>query len=458
MGVDRAGDLVGRGAQRAGQRRLGQHFGHRCPDQVGAQQAVRVVEEQFDESVAVAGGCRLARCGEGKASDFVGDAAFLRLLFGHADRRHLGLREDARRDGRVVHWCGIQSADGLYAANRFGRRHVRQRRARHDVADGIDARCAGAVVLVHNHFVALDGDAQLFEADAFDVGLDAHGRQHDSGSQRLRTFFAFDLHVAEPFGIDLHGFHRGRGQHRRTQFAECAFHGFRHLLVLQGHHAGHILDDRDLHAQCGVKPRELAADGPRSHDDHRFGQAIERQRLPRRDHVLAVDGHEGHFAGPCPRGEDDVVGLVFRSVDVYASRGREASESGDEVDAVLVQQEQHAFRHGFGHAARPCHDLREVRTHLAREFQSVMLCIFAVSVNLCAFQQGFGRDAAPVEAYAARLGAFHERHLPSQLCGADRRYITSGAAAHDDDVVFHYFTTFNISPLSAATARFHFSL
>ena len=95
--------------------------------------------------VAVAGCRGLARCGEREASGLVGYAALLRLLFGHADRRHLGLCEDARRDGRIVHRRGIQAADGLHAADGLGQSHVRQRRARHDVADGIDARDVGAV-------------------------------------------------------------------------------------------------------------------------------------------------------------------------------------------------------------------------------------------------------------------------------------------------------------------------
>ena len=41
-----------------------------------------------------------------------------------------------------------------------------------------------------------------------------------------------------------------------------------HLLVFERHHAGHVFDDGDPHAQRGVEPRELAADGSRSHDDH----------------------------------------------------------------------------------------------------------------------------------------------------------------------------------------------
>ena len=127
--------------------------------------------------------------------------------------------------------------------------------------------------------------------------------------------------------------------------------------------------------------------------------------------MLAVYGHEGHFARPGSRGEDDVVGLVLRAVHVEPSRGREAPESGDQVDVVLVQQELHALRHGLGHAARTRHDLFQIRPDLSGRFQSVMLRIFAVSVDLRALEQRLGRDAAPVEADASRFGALHERHL-----------------------------------------------
>ena len=68
---------------------------------------------------------------------------------------------------------------------------------------------------------------------------------------------------------------------------------------------------------------------------------------------------------------------------------------------------------------RERHDLFRVGAHLAREGEPVMLRRFAIGVYLCAFQQRLGRDAAPVEAYAARLGTLHECDLPSQLRSPD---------------------------------------
>ena len=87
-----------------------------------------------------------------------------------------------------------------------------QGRAGYDVADGINARYVGAVLFIDEDFVALGLDTQLFQADAFDVGFDADGREDDVGNQRLCALLAFDLDVALAFGVYFHRFHGGRGE------------------------------------------------------------------------------------------------------------------------------------------------------------------------------------------------------------------------------------------------------
>ncbi len=64
----------------------------------------------------------------------------------------------------------------------FGGGHVRQlRRARDDVADRVDARLAGALVLVHFDEAAVELDARAFQADVFGVRLAADGHQQRLG-------------------------------------------------------------------------------------------------------------------------------------------------------------------------------------------------------------------------------------------------------------------------------------
>ena len=236
------------------------------------------------------------------------------------------------------------------------------------------------------------------------------------GSRRL--FLPSTSTSQRPASFHAHGFHRGRGEHRGAQLAERALHGLRHLLVFEGHELGQVLHDGDLHApRGGVEVGELAADGPRAHDDHRLGQAVERQGVLRREDMHAVDGHERHLARTGTRGEDDVVGLVARAVHIDAACAREASVARDQVDCVLLEQELHALAHGFGHAPRAGHDLRRVGTHGALQFQPVVGGILAVGVDLGALEQRLGGDAAPVEAYAADVGAFDHGDLAAQLRG-----------------------------------------
>lgn len=150
------------------------------------------------------------------------------------------------------------------------------------------------------------------------------------------------------------------------------------------------------------------------------------------DHIILATG-----ARPRARGQNDVVGLVLRSVDLYAPRALEAAEAVDEVDIVLPEQELHPFGHGLGHAARAGHDLLQIGAHVARDLHAVLCRRAAGFVDLGAAQQRLGGDAAPVEAHAARLGALDERHPAAQLCCADRRHVAAGARSDDDDVVFH---------------------
>ena len=62
------------------------------------------------------------------------------------------------------------------------RGHVRQlRRARDDIADGVNARLAGALVRIHFDEAAVEFDFGAFETDVFGVGLAADGDQERLG-------------------------------------------------------------------------------------------------------------------------------------------------------------------------------------------------------------------------------------------------------------------------------------
>ena len=170
MGMDGVSYVVRRGAQRLGEGRFTQHFGHVGAHQMRPDQLVVGVEDELHETVAVARGSRLARCGEGESPYLILYSRLARLLFRYAHRRHFGRGEHARRDGRVVDGGGGESANMFDAMNGLGRRHMRQSGRGDYVAYGVNALQRGHVVFVHLDLVALDDDAALLQTHVLDVG------------------------------------------------------------------------------------------------------------------------------------------------------------------------------------------------------------------------------------------------------------------------------------------------
>ena len=95
--------------------------------------------------------------------------------------------------------------------------------------------------------------------------------------------------------------------------------------------------------------------------------------------------------------------------------GGQLAVTGDDVDIVLLEQVLHALAHGVGHAAAAGHHGLHVGFHFAFHLDAVVLGVINIGVNLCALQQGFGGDAAPVEADAAHFGLLDHSGLLSKL-------------------------------------------
>jgi hypothetical protein len=62
-----------------------------------------------------------------------------------------------------------------------------------------------------------------------------------------------------------------------------------------------------------------------------------------------------------------------------------------------------------------------------------------------AFEQGFGRDAAPVEAYPPERFALYHGGFKTQLTGAYGGDVSPRATAEHYDVVFHGVKIFKVS-------------
>ena len=101
------------------------------------------------------------------------------------------------------------------------------------------------------------------------------------------------------------------------------------------------------------------------------------------------------------------------------------------VTAFFFHQKLDALVHPVG-------DRAAARDHAAkiglgaRHFDAIISGVVDVFKDVRAFQKGFCRDAAPVEADAAEAFALDDGHFEFQLAGADGGDISAGAGADDD--------------------------
>jgi len=74
--------------------------------------------------------------------------------------------------------------------------HVRQRRAVHNISDGIISIHAGFIEIIHHHFAFFSFNANLFQSNAFDIGGNAHCREYNIGFDGFLAFFGLHTHLA----------------------------------------------------------------------------------------------------------------------------------------------------------------------------------------------------------------------------------------------------------------------
>ncbi len=106
------------------------------------------------------------------------------------------------------------------------------------------------------------------------------------------------------------------------------------------------------------------------------------------------------------------------------------------VDFVFVEQKLDPFAHGLCHVAAAPDDGGKIGSSFAG-INAVFGSMFEVLENGGALQQGFGGNAAPVEADASQFGAFDHGCFKAQLGGADGGNVTARSASYDDDIVVH---------------------
>jgi hypothetical protein len=88
----------------------------------------------------------------------------------------------------------------------------------------------------------------------------------------------------------------------------------------------------------------------------------------------------------------------------------------------------------LGHPARAFHHRVNVGSDILSG-EAVILGMLHIVENLRRAQQRLGRDAAPVEANPAEVFTLDNGDFQAKLRGTDRRDISAGSGAEDDEVI-----------------------
>ncbi len=107
----------------------------------------------------------------------------------------------------------------------------------------------------------------------------------------------------------------------------------------------------------------------------------------------------------------------------------------DHIDLVLLHQEADAGVQPPGNAARTLHHSLGIEADLAVDCQPIILGVVGIMIDFRRSQQCLGRDAAPVQAYAAKMFPLNDSRLEAKLGSTNGGDITAGTGADDDDVV-----------------------
>lgn len=442
MGVAGAGDVFAAGAEFYGHCEFGDDcagvgaYDVRAEDFIGGG-----VGEDFDEAFGFIHCAGAAVGGEGEFADLVLDVGFFEFFFAFADGCGFGPCVDDAGDGVVIDVAGLACHDfGADYAFVFG--FVGQHWAGDDVADGVDAGDVGLEVIVDCHaFAFIEFDANCFQPQTFGIRAAAYGDEDDLG---LQFFCAttcglfYDqryLRTLNDGGGDF-----GRQLEFHALFIEGFLHDFRDFAIHRRQDAVDEFDDCDLRAEALPDRAEFEADDAAADHHHCFGNGRQGESTGRCHDALFIDCDAGERHAFGAGGDEDVFGGV-------ALRARSAfdgdfADGGDFAPAlkpvyfVFAEEIFDARRVGFYDGIFVAHHCRQVEADAGDADAVRGQTVHRVGVFFGTDEQGFGRDAADIEAGATQgrakfdAGGFH-----AQLRGANGGDIAAGAGTDNDEVI-----------------------
>ena len=262
-----AGDVFRRGPEFHRQHDFGDQIAGFGTDDGAAQHLVGLgVGQDFHKAVRGHDGLGAGIGGEGKLADLVGDAGSLELFFVFADGGDFRESVNHRRDGVVIDVSGL-AGDQLGTGHGFIFGLVRQHRAFAAIADGINARHIGAVMIVRDDAAALvEGNPNRVQPQAGGVGDAADGDQHDVALDDALVAARgwFDRHGQAGF-LFLDAGDLGAELESEALLGEDALEGLGNFQVNAGRNAVEIFHHRHFGAQAlphraKLKPDHAGAD------------------------------------------------------------------------------------------------------------------------------------------------------------------------------------------------------
>ncbi len=222
--------------------------------------------------------------------------------------------------------------------------------------------------------------------------------------------------------------------------------GFLHDVVVVARKDGrHELHDRHLRAEPSPDRAELETDHPAT-DDHQVTRDFrEGERADVGEDATLVERQEGKGRRYRAGRDDHVARLIARHVSVGgghvdAVAGPQRSGAARPSDLVLPKEKLDAARVGRDDLVLALEHLREVEPQPV-EGESMLVCVQARElVVLRGLQERLARDAADVDARAAeRLVHLHTDRGEAELCSANGRDVSAGAATDHDHIGGHEF-------------------
>ena len=394
--------------------------------------ARRLVGDHLDEALRLAERDGLAVRGEREAAHRHLAAGFPGAGFGRADRGDLRMAVGARGDVAVVDGPRALAGDGLGCHDALGHGLVGEEWRAGHVADRVDP--------LHRRFhrrrdldeSALELNAQALEPEARDLRRAADGHQH---LLDLELLPAEVDHGPGTAGLDRG--HLDAGLDRDPATGERPRQLLRDLFVLDRHDARERLEQSDLDAVRGEHVGELDTDRAGADDGDRLGRLLVAHGAVGGDHGLLVDrdtrerlrlraGRQDHRArlerlgAARPLHLDDVLRL-------------ERSPAREQGDLVLPEEELDPLGHPVRDPPAPLDRLGIARLEAA-EANAVVRGVAHEADHLRVAQQRLGRNAAPVQAHAARPIVLDGRDREPELGAADRRDVAARPGADDRDV------------------------